>query len=1059
MKILGKELTFNGNKVYHAGNKPTASEIGAAASNHTHNYAGSSSAGGNANAAVKLATARTINGTSFDGTGNITTANWGTARNIQIGNAVKSVNGSGNVTWNWSEMQVPRAYSSSYSFGGNQNAITTAQFITMLTNLGAFSQPYWIARGSWSYASNQYINDTGCGNIHLAGCTVEVMGTSSAYTIRITTPTTSSSGVTNGDFIYVNNGGSYSPGWRRLYSTAYKPTPSDIGAAASNHTHSYLPLSGGTMTGAITVSGESRFHNGTYTDPWNGTSCAIKASGHVAVNGQIKATSTVTAPTFAGALSGNATTASSLASARLIGKASFNGSANITLDAIAGRATIPSSADTHKNKYSKFARIDVSGGTYRCCSGTLHFVPSEGLTFFGELRYYFRTGSAISSISIDLRWKNLSNTSYANKVFAVKVSDGVYDLYYQPLLDWDTMTVTNVNSVGASYITLTSNQAYVASITAAVTSSLSSHISNATTANTATTLQTARTINGTSFNGSANITTANWGTARTLTVGKTAKSVNGSANVSWNLSEIGAMGATNANGYWGLTAPDGNTSNWIRTTTSGIIPYQSGGASALGTSSWPFSNAYINTVYGNLSGNASTATKLQTARTINGTSFDGSANITTANWGTARNIQIGNTAKSVNGSANVSWSLSEIGAAPAGYGLGTTCQDKSNQDCNNILVTGFYMGSNMTNKPSGCTHGWIYLLVMRHNDSWVRQVAYDFGTASQVYTRVKQNNSWTSWVATDNNTWRGVQDNLTSTATDQSLSANQGKVLKGLIDGKAASNHTHGLVNLNSQAFGGGNDLNTYNSNKTWIARTYNTTTNRPGDWCTVANFGADGNSNFQLAHSYASDSTLYVRGRHDNSGNYTPWAKIYTDKNKPTASEIGAAPASHSHSYLPLSGGTVNGNLTVQGIIYGKNNIALDRGTLWVQGAGGNTTCDYLRFGTNILASNDSKQVYLMDTAGNRAHLDMGDLNAFSIKLTNGAYPSLKFSNNVRIEYDVAGDSLYVAGTKAQSGGLRDFKATQCHSTVNAVIAGKKLFIQSGTPSGVATGDVWIQI
>ena len=41
------------------------------------------------------------------------------------------------------------------------------------------------------------------------------------------------------------------------------------------------------------------------------------------------------------------------------------------------------------------------------------------------------------------------------------------------------------------------------------------------------------------------------------------------------------------------------------------------------------------------------------------------------------------------------------------------------------------------------------------------------------------------------NTWRGVQDNLTSTATDQSLSANQGKVLKGLVDGKAASSHTH----------------------------------------------------------------------------------------------------------------------------------------------------------------------------------------------------------------------------------------------------------------------------
>lgn len=44
---------------------------------------------------------------------------------------------------------------------------------------------------------------------------------------------------------------------------------------------------------------------------------------------------------------------------------------------------------------------------------------------------------------------------------------------------------------------------------------------------------------------------------------------------------------------------------------------------------------------------------------------------------------------------------------------------------------------------------------------------------------------------TDTNTWRGVQNNLTSTATDQSLSAAQGKVLKDLIDGKAPASHTH----------------------------------------------------------------------------------------------------------------------------------------------------------------------------------------------------------------------------------------------------------------------------
>ena len=58
--------------------------------------------------------------------------------------------------------------------------------------------------------------------------------------------------------------------------------------------------------------------------------------------------------------------------------------------------------------------------------------------------------------------------------------------------------------------------------------------------------------------------------------------------------------AVSKNGYWGMADHDGSDSNWIRTTTAGIIPYQSGGAGAghcgIGTSSWYFSNAYIDTV-------------------------------------------------------------------------------------------------------------------------------------------------------------------------------------------------------------------------------------------------------------------------------------------------------------------------------------------------------------------------------------------------------------------------------------------------------------------------------
>lgn len=53
--------------------------------------------------------------------------------------------------------------------------------------------------------------------------------------------------------------------------------------------------------------------------------------------------------------------------------------------------------------------------------------------------------------------------------------------------------------------------------------------------------------------------------------------------------------------------------------------------------------------------------KLSTPRSINGTNFDGSSNITTSKWGTARNLKIGNATKPVDGSADISFTASEIG--------------------------------------------------------------------------------------------------------------------------------------------------------------------------------------------------------------------------------------------------------------------------------------------------------------------------------------------------------------------------------------------------------------
>ena len=83
---------------------------------------------------------------------------------------------------------------------------------------------------------------------------------------------------------------------------------------------------------------------------------------------------------------------------------------------------------------------------------------------------------------------------------------------------------------------------------------------------------------------------------------------------------------------------------------------------------------------------------------------------------------------------------------------------------------------------------------------------------------------------TDTNTWRPIQNNLTSTATDQSLSAAQGKILNDKFASYVPTSRT-----VNGKAL----------------------------------------------------------------SGNITL-----------SAGDIGAAAASHSHSYLPLSGGTVSGNI-----------------------------------------------------------------------------------------------------------------------------------------------------
>ena len=87
-----------------------------------------------------------------------------------------------------------------------------------------------------------------------------------------------------------------------------------------------------------------------------------------------------------------------------------------------------------------------------------------------------------------------------------------------------------------------------------------------------------------------------------------------------------------------------------------------------------------------------------------------------------------------------------------------------------------------------CINGWTKWMTLAYtNDipTKLSQLTNDKGfvTGSVSGNTVTINGVSTTWT----NTWRGIQDNLTSSSTSDSLSANQGRVLKGLVDSKANS--------------------------------------------------------------------------------------------------------------------------------------------------------------------------------------------------------------------------------------------------------------------------------
>lgn len=200
---------------------------------------------GNAATATKLQTARTINGTSFDGTANIVTAYWGTARTISLSGAVTgsaSVNGSQNVTitthltndsgfWTgtryWANVAVSTA--SSTSTQPTFNTCYTSNWFRSTGSTGWYSQTYG---GGWYMTDSTWIRTYGSKSVYQNTGQIRTDGylvTNGGITVGATSPN-------NGTYKSHVTGNSWSSGYIRAGAGFYHN---------SVNSNSYVLLAGG----------------------------------------------------------------------------------------------------------------------------------------------------------------------------------------------------------------------------------------------------------------------------------------------------------------------------------------------------------------------------------------------------------------------------------------------------------------------------------------------------------------------------------------------------------------------------------------------------------------------------------------------------------------------------------------------------------------------------------------------------------------------------------------------------------------------------------------------
>lgn len=120
-----------------------------------------------------------------------------------------------------------------------------------------------------------------------------------------------------------------------------------------------------------------------------------------------------------------------------------------------------------------------------------------------------------------------------------------------------------------------------------------------------------------------------------------------------------------------------------------------------------------------------------------------------------------------------------------------------------------------------------------------------------------------------------------------------------------------GALALRTTLAGAGRPLTDFNDlPANSVSFGYDNATNTPGFTGSVLDYaGSGGGYRVQLAAQYnGNGNRIAFRTRNgDAAGAWNSWGEIYHTRNKPTAGDVGA---------LPLTGGTLNGNLTVKNTI-----------------------------------------------------------------------------------------------------------------------------------------------